>query len=226
VRSVRREHPGRIVAVADVSLTLEPGEFVAITGPSGSGKTSLLSLIGALDRPTSGYVEVDGVRVSEPGADLALYHRETVGFVFQHHNLLAHVSARANAEIPLIGAGVRRRERHERAARLLIEAGVGHRIDALASTLSSGERQRVAVARALANNPRLLLADEPTGALDTDAAEEVLDLIEQTRQPRGMTVLVVTHDPLVAGRADRILHMLDGRISSDGARLRPQQLDA
>jgi len=218
---VRRVHPGPIVAVDDVSLALEPGEFVVLTGPSGSGKTSLLSLLGALDRPTSGRVLVDGAPIDAGAEARSRYHREVVGFVFQHHQLLAHLPARANVELPLVGAGVGRRERRERASGLLAEVGLAHRLDERAAHLSGGERQRVAVARALANDPRLLLADEPTGALDSDSAQRVLDLLEDVRARRGMTVLVVTYDPLIGERADRVLHMRDGRlVSGDGSGLR------
>jgi len=206
-----RVHPGPVVAVADVTLTLEPGEFVALTGPSGSGKTSLLSLIGALDRPTEGYVEVDGERVTD-FEHLARYHRDVVGFVFQHHHLLEHLTPAGNVELPLIGAGVPRRDRHDRARALLEEVGLSHRADAMVSHLSGGERQRVALARALANDPRLLLADEPTGSLDTTATERVLSLLDASRERRGMTMLIVTYDSVVAARADRVLHMRDGRL--------------
>ena len=214
---MRRVHQGAIVAVADVSLELEPGEFVVLTGPSGSGKTSLLSLIGALDRPTAGRVLVDGEPLATGSDALARYHRELVGFVFQHHHLLGHLPARANVELPLLGAGLARRERRERATDLLREVGLAHRLEELASHLSGGERQRVAVARALANDPRLLLADEPTGALDSDSAQRVLDLLEDVRARRGMTMLVVTYDPLIGERADRVLHMRDGRLVPEGA---------
>jgi putative ABC transport system ATP-binding protein len=209
---VRREHPGGIVAVDDVSLELDPGEFVVLTGPSGSGKTSLLSLIGALDRPTAGRVLVDGTTIDGGSDDRARYHREVVGFVFQHHHLLPHLPACANVELPLLGAGLGRRERRERAVDLLREVGLGHRLDELAAHLSGGERQRVALARALANDPRLLLADEPTGSLDSDSTQRVLDLLEAARERRGMTLLVVTYDPVIGRRADRVLHMRDGRL--------------
>ena len=209
---VRREHPGGIVAVDDVSLTLEPGEFVVLTGPSGSGKTSQLSLLGALDRPTAGRVLVDGAVLDGGSDERARYHREVVGFVFQHHHLLAHLPACANVELPLLGAGVGRRERRERAGDLLREVGLAHRLDEAAAHLSGGERQRVALARALANDPRLLLADEPTGSLDSESTQRVLELLEAARERRGMTLLVVTYEPLIGRRADRVLHMRDGRL--------------
>src|SRR2546423_711061 len=168
-------------------------------------------MVGALDLPTSGTVEVDGLRVSEAG-DRARYHREVVGFVFQHHHLLAHLSPPANVELPLIGAGVPRGERRARARELLDEVGMSHRAEAQIPHLSGGERQRVALARSLANDPRLLLADEPTGSLDTAATQRVLALVDASRQRRGMTMLIVTYDSAVAARADRVLHMRDGRL--------------
>ena len=228
VEGVRRIHQDTIVALDGVSLTIEPGEFVALTGPSGSGKTSLLSLIGGLDDPSSGNVEVDGTRISN-GGDLAGFHGGVVGLVFQQHYLLPHLSARANVELPLIGSGLGRRERRERAGELLGEVGLGERLEALASQLSGGERQRVAVARALANDPTLLLADEPTGSLDSESAGRVLELIEDVRERRGMTLLVVTYDLVIAEHADRVLHLLDGRLVDGDRRgeLRPrQQFDA
>ena len=211
VKDVRRVHPGPIVALDGLSLTLEPGDFTALTGPSGSGKTSLLSLIGALDRPTEGTVEVNGEVISDGGGH-SRYRRELVGFVFQEHYLLPDLTARANVELPQIGSGLGRRERAARARELLEEVGVGPRLDVLARHLSGGERQRVAIARALANDPSLLLADEPTGSLDSESARRVLDLIADVRERRAMTMLVVTYDPAVAERADTVLHLLDGRL--------------
>jgi putative ABC transport system ATP-binding protein len=228
VHEVRRVHQETIVALDGVSLTLDPGDFTALTGPSGSGKTSLLSLIGALDRPSSGTVEVNGQLISD-GGDRSRYRREMVGFVFQDHYLLPDLTARANVELPQIGAGLGRSRRGPRARELLEEVGMGHRLDALARHLSGGERQRVAVARALANDPQLLLADEPTGSLDSESARRVLDLLAAVRGRRGMTMLVVTYDRAVADRADKVLHLLDGRLvdgdqpSGLGAR---EQLDA
>ena len=199
------------MALDGVSLTLDPGDFTALTGPSGSGKTSLLSLIGALDRPTAGTVEVNGELISD-GGDRSRYRREMVGFVFQDHYLLPDLTARANVELPQIGAGLARSRRGPRARELLEEVGMGHRLEVLARHLSGGERQRVAVARALANDPQLLLADEPTGSLDSESARRVLDLLAAVRRRRGMTMLVVTYDPAVAELADKVLHLLDGRL--------------
>src|SRR5947209_474185 len=211
VNDVRRVFRGPIVALDGVSLVLEPGEFVALRGPSGSGKTSLLSIIGALDQPTSGTVEVDGGSLRD--RDPARYHREDVGFVFQHHYLLSHLTAVANVELPLLaGGGLSRSERRDRALALLEEVGLGHRSDSLAAHLSGGERQRVAVARAVANEPRLLLADEPTGALDTEGTNQVLELIGEVRARRGTMLLIVTHEDLVASHADRVLMLRDAKL--------------
>jgi putative ABC transport system ATP-binding protein len=204
---------GRIQALRDVSLRLEPGELVALTGPSGSGKSTLLQLIGGLDHPDSGDVRVDGVSV--PGlAHPARFRRDVIGFVFQLHHLLPHLSARANVELAMIGTGRGKAERSDRARQLLGEVGLGDRADARPSELSGGERQRIAVARAVANEPRLLLADEPTGALDTVSGARVLDLMETMRNRRGTTMLVVSYDPAVAERAGRELRLTDGQLAA------------
>jgi putative ABC transport system ATP-binding protein len=210
VRSVRRVFPGPVVALGDVSLALEPGEFVALSGPSGSGKTTLLSIIGGLERADTGTVMVDGDVVD--GSDIARYHRDVTGFVFQHHYLLGHLSAEVNVGLPLIATGMNGRQRRERALALLRGVGLADRASTATVHLSGGERQRVAVARALANEPRLLLADEPTGSLDSAGAEDVLALCDDIRARRGTTILMVTHDRDVAARADRRLLMRDGRI--------------
>jgi ABC-type lipoprotein export system ATPase subunit len=215
VEHVSKSYDSRIVAVRDVSLAIEPGEFVSLTGPSGCGKSTLLNLIGSLARPDAGDILVDGVSV--PGLNSpAEYRRTTVGFVFQLHHLLPTISAGGNVEVPLIGAGLGRRERRERARELLAEVGLAERVDHLPSQLSGGERQRVAVARALANRPRLLLADEPTGALDSKSSLRVLELLASLRERYGMTMLVVSYDPEVGRHADRTLSMEDGRIRSGG----------
>jgi putative ABC transport system ATP-binding protein len=202
---------GRVSALREVSLRVDPGEVVAIAGRSGSGKSTLLALIGGLEQPDSGEILIDGGalwRAPRP----ARARREVVGFVFQRHLLLGALSARANVEVPLLGAGMRRTERRHRALSLLEEVGIGDRAEHVPSELSGGESQRVAVARALANEPRLLLADEPTGALDSLSSERVLDLLLGLRDRRGMTLVVVSHDRTVAARADRALELLDGTI--------------
>ena len=201
---------GRVTALREVSLRAQPGEAVAIAGRSGSGKSTLLSLIGGLEQPDRGRVLIDGQEIwrERHPADA---RRELVGFVFQRHLLLGTLSARANVEVPLIGAGVRRRERHTRALELLGEVGLADRADHLPHELSGGERQRVAAARALANRPRLLLADEPTGALDSQTSERVLDLLFRLRDALGMTMIVVSYDRAVGARADRTVNLIDGR---------------
>jgi ABC-type lipoprotein export system ATPase subunit len=211
VEHVSKSYDSRIVAVRDVSLRIEPGEFVSLTGPSGCGKSTLLNLIGSLARPDAGDIRVDGVSVPSLESP-ATYRRSTVGFVFQLHHLLPMLSAGSNVEVPLIGTGLGRRERRERARELLAEVGLAERVDHLPSQLSGGERQRVAVARALANRPQLLLADEPTGALDSTSSLRVLDLLADLRERYGMTLLVVSYDPEVANHADRAVRMEDGRI--------------
>jgi putative ABC transport system ATP-binding protein len=224
---LRREFPGDIVAVDGVSFAIEAGGFVAVTGPSGSGKTTVLSLLGGLDRPTAGRVLIDGRPLGYSGAERARYHATTVGFVFQHHHLLGHLSAAANVELALMATRHGRAERRRRSVELLEEVGLGHRVGQLAAHLSGGERQRVAMARALANDPRLLLADEPTGALDSASAERVLELIDELRARRGTTLVVVTYDEVIASRADRVLHLRDGRLTDERPRLRAgEQLGA
>ena len=203
---------GRISALDDVSLHVEPGEFVSLTGPSGSGKSTLLNLVGALDRPDAGTVTVGGRRV-DALEDPADYRAQVVGFVFQFHNLISTLSASENVQIPMLGRGLGRDERVARADELLREAAVAHRGSSYPPTLSGGERQRVAIARALANGPRVLLADEPTGALDSTTGEQILALLERLRAERQMTILLVTNDDAVAARADRTLLLRDGRVS-------------
>jgi putative ABC transport system ATP-binding protein len=201
---------GRISALRDVSLKVDRGEAIAIAGRSGSGKSTLLSLIGGLEQPDEGQVLIDGRTIwQEPHPARA--RREIVGFIFQRHLLLETLSAQANVEVPLIGAGVRHGERRRRALALLADVGLADRADHLPSELSGGERQRVAVARALANQPRLLLADEPTGALDSSTSERVLDLLFRLRDRFGMTMLVVSYDRAVGARADRTVTLSDGR---------------
>jgi putative ABC transport system ATP-binding protein len=208
---------GRLRALDEVSLRVEPGELVALTGPSGSGKSTLLSLIGALDRADGGTIEVDGRELD--GLDATEYRAATVGFVFQFHNLIPVLTAAENVQVAMLGRGLRRAEREARSADLLAEVGLAARARAYPPTLSGGERQRVAIARALANDPRLLLADEPTGALDAETGDQIMSLLQRLRDTRGMTILLVTNDPTVAERADRVLELRDGRL------LAPQRVD-
>jgi putative ABC transport system ATP-binding protein len=211
VRRVRKSfEDGRVPALRDVSLEIDPGELVALTGASGSGKSTLLNLIGALDTPDAGSIEIDGASLAEVERPWR-YRAATVGFVFQAHNLLPTLTASENVQIAMFGRRARR-EREARAKELLGEVGLERRLTARPAVLSGGERQRVAIARALANEPRLLLADEPTGALDSVTGAQVLDLLDGLRRTHGMTIVLVTNDDSVAARADRILRLSDGVI--------------
>jgi ABC-type lipoprotein export system ATPase subunit len=203
---------GDLHALAGATFDVAPGEFAVVTGPSGSGKSTLLQVVGSLDAADRGTVLVDGAPVPRGRAAVA-YRRHVVGFVFQLHHLLPMLTAQANVEAALLGAGVGRAERRERARELLAEVGIGHRAAHRPAALSGGERQKVAIARALANRPRLLLADEPTGALDSAGTQRVLALLQDVQHTHGMTLLMVSHDPVVAAHADRQIHIVDGRVA-------------
>ena len=204
---------GPIQALRGVSLTVGRSEFVTINGPSGSGKSTLLNLIGSLEPPDTGTITVAGLPVPDPRHAVE-FRRRVVGFVFQDNLLLPYLTAQANVEAALIPTVSSHRERRARSLELLAEVGLGDRADHLPSELSGGQRQGVAVARAVANNPRLLLADEPTGSLDSHSAARALDLLAALRDRLGMTVIVVSHDPAVAARADRVVHLVDGEVVS------------
>jgi len=214
VEDVRRCY-GHSEILHGVNLVVEAGELVVLTGASGSGKTTLLQLIGSLDQPTSGRILVGDVDVGNLRSP-AEFRRDTVGFVFQLHHLLPALTALENVELPLLALRSSRRERARRAHDLLDEVGLGDRGESMPAELSGGERQRVAIARALINEPALVLADEPTGALDSKASRRVWKLLEQVRDTRGATIIVASHERALAESADRVLHMLDGRIVPDG----------
>ena len=218
LENVRREFMAgdtRVVALDDFSLDIRRGEMVAIMGSSGSGKSTLLNILGCLDRPTSGTYRVAGKNVSEFDADaLAALRREHFGFIFQRYHLLADLSAAANVEIPAVYAGVDARERRMRANSLLERLGVGSRGGHRPNQLSGGQQQRVSIARALINGAEVILADEPTGALDRRSGEEVLKILKELHR-EGRTIIIVTHDADVAARAERIIELRDGRIVSD-----------
>ncbi|PIT03625.1 macrolide transporter [Bradyrhizobium nitroreducens] len=218
LENVRREFATgdtSVVALDDLSLGIQPGEMVAIIGSSGSGKSTLLNILGCLDRPTSGTYRVAGKNVAELDADqLAALRREHFGFIFQRYHLLGDLSATANVEIPAVYAGVNTRERRARANGLLERLGVGTRGGHRPNQLSGGQQQRVSIARALINGAEVILADEPTGALDRRSGEEVLKILKELHR-EGRTIIIVTHDADVAARADRIIELRDGRIVDD-----------
>lgn len=201
-------------ALDGVNLQIADGEFLAVMGPSGSGKSTLLNLIGALDRPTEGSVKVNGQDLAEV-KDLDRFRAREIGFVFQLHNLIPTLTARENVEVPMQGIGVPGDRRRQRALELLHLVGLGERVDFLPSQLSGGERQRVAIARALANDPALILADEPTGNLDSTAGADIVRLFARLNREQGKTIIIVTHDPVVALSAQRIITLRDGKIGQD-----------
>jgi putative ABC transport system ATP-binding protein len=202
-------------ALRGVDLVIRHGEFVALVGPSGSGKSTVLNLVGGLDRPTSGQVWIDDVELSATDErTLTRHRREHVGFVFQTFNLLPRLTAEENVALPLMFSGVPHKERLERARALLERVGLGHRLTHRPTQLSGGEQQRVAIARALVGQPALLLADEPTGNLDTTTGGEIMGLLQGVKQEGNLTLLVVTHDPEVAAFADRVVKLRDGRVEA------------
>ena len=204
---------GRLRALDGVDLNVQKGEFVAIVGPSGCGKSTLLHLLAALDRPDEGTIVVAGHDLAA-ARRLNEYRARDVGMVFQLDNLLPTLTASENVQVPMFGQGHSGRERRRRADELLAMVGLAGRTRNRPPQLSGGERQRVAIARALANAPAILLADEPTGRLASASGRRVLELLEQVRREQGITVILVTHDPAIAARADRVVQMLDGRIAN------------
>ena len=205
-----------VVALRSVSLRVQPGEFAAIVGPSGSGKSTLMHLLGLLDRPTTGQIRVGGREATTlTDAELAGLRNATIGFVFQSFQLLARTSAVDNVALPLLYRGVRKAERRARAVAALESVGLGHRLSHRPAQMSGGEQQRVAIARALVGEPGLLLADEPTGNLDTATGAEIMGVLGQLNAERRVAVLIVTHDREVAARAHRQIHVRDGLIERD-----------
>ena len=222
VRSVVRQY-GRgdsaVRALDDVSITVADGEFLAIMGPSGSGKSTLLNLVGALDRPDSGSIVVGGRDIASLSVkEASRYRRAEVGFVFQSFNLLPRMSVVENVAMPLMFDGVPAAQRTASAELTLTELGMAHRLKHRPPTLSGGEKQRVAIARALVHRPRLLLADEPTGNLDSRNAEAAMELLSQLNRDRGQTIILITHEADVARHAGRVVHMRDGRFVDPGSR--------
>lgn len=201
----------------NVSLTVEKGDYLAIMGPSGSGKTTLMNLIGLLDVPTSGSYELDGRDLKNLGdKELAKLRNQHIGFVFQNFNLLPKMDAVDNVALPLLYAGVPLKERRARAAEALEAVGLGERKNFLPNQLSGGQCQRVAIARAMVGKPDLLLADEPTGALDTKSGNQIMELFRQLSD-EGITIIMITHEPSIAACADKVYHILDGELRTDAA---------
>jgi putative ABC transport system ATP-binding protein len=215
IRKVYDTGKVKVEALSGVDLDIFPGEFVAIVGPSGSGKSTLMNLVGCLDTPTDGTYSIGGENVAGVTRDtLAEIRNRRVGFVFQNFNLLPHITAQENVELPMLFGGISPKERRTRAAELLTKVGLGDRVDHKPTELSGGQMQRVAIARALAMNPDIVLADEPTGNLDTSSGTDVMSLFNELWKS-GRTLVIITHDPALARRASRIVEIRDGRITSD-----------
>ena len=213
---IQGKEPVRVLK--NVNLTVEQGEYLAIMGPSGSGKTTLMNLIGCLDVPTSGELELDGKDLKDLSDDqLAEIRNKHIGFVFQSFHLLPKMDALENVALPLLYAGVPLKERRARAEAALKAVGLEERIHFLPNQLSGGQCQRVAIARAMVNRPRLLLADEPTGALDTKAGNQIMEIFRNLSR-EGMTIIMITHEQSIADCADKIYYILDGELSTDGKR--------
>jgi putative ABC transport system ATP-binding protein len=204
-----------VEALRGIDLQIKKGEFVAIIGPSGSGKSTLMHMIGILDKPTSGTVEIEGRNIAKLSEEsLATLRNKYIGFVFQAFNLLPKTTAVENVELPLIYANTSSDERRERAIKALSEVGLGDRLEHTPNQLSGGQQQRVAIARALVTNPSLILADEPTGNLDSKSSVEIIELLSSINK-KGSTVILVTHEPEIAKRAKRIVEIRDGKIIND-----------
>ena len=207
----------KVEALKGVDLMLEQGELVAIVGPSGSGKSTLMNLLGCLDTPTSGRYELGGQAVSGVTRDqLAEIRNRRVGFVFQNFNLLPHISALENVELPMLFGGMRPADRRRRATELLERVGLGDRVDHKPTELSGGQMQRVAIARSLAMDPDIILADEPTGNLDSTSGSDIMSIFTDLWK-QGRTLVIITHDPALAKRASRVVEIRDGRITADHA---------
>ena len=214
VKTYNEGEPSELTVLHGVDFYADQGEFVSIVGPSGCGKSTLMNLIGMLDRPTEGAYAFNGEPVyAKEDKELASYRSKNIGFIFQNFNLIGRMDALQNVAMPMMYAGVERKERDERAAELLDRMGMGDRLHHNPNELSGGQKQRVAIARSLANDPNLLLADEPTGALDSKTGRMVMDLFHELNQELGKAIVFITHNPELAEETGRVVEMMDGRIA-------------
>lgn len=215
VKTYNEGEPSELTVLHGIDFFADQGEFVSIVGPSGCGKSTLMNLIGMLDRPTNGAYAFNGEPVyAKEDKELAAYRSQNIGFIFQNFNLIGRIDALQNVAMPMMYAGVERKEREERAAELLNRMGMGDRLHHNPNELSGGQKQRVAIARSLANDPDLLLADEPTGALDSKTGRMVMDLFHELNQDLGKAIVFITHNPELAEETGRVVEMMDGRIAA------------
>jgi len=213
----RYDHAG-VIALDGINLEIKKGEFVSIMGPSGSGKSTLLNMIGALDQADEGSIQVSGQNLMEK-KDFSSFRSKEIGFIFQLHNLIPNLTASENVQIPMLQTNNSDEEMVKRATELLRSVNLGNRVDQVPTKLSGGERQRIAIARALVNHPSIILADEPTGALDSKMGDIILELLREIHEKENMTLILVTHEEYVAKKADRIISMMDGKITSENCTL-------
>ena len=210
---IKRYDQAGVIALDGINLEIKKGEFVSIMGPSGSGKSTLLNMIGALDQADEGSILVSGQNLMEK-KDFSFFRSKEIGFIFQLHNLIPNLTASENVQIPMLQTNNSDEEMVKRATELLGSVNLGNRVDQVPTKLSGGERQRIAIARALVNHPNIILADEPTGALDSKMGDIILELLREIHEKENMTLILVTHEEYVAKKADRIISMMDGKITS------------